>query len=363
MANLNEYKCPCCNGAIAFDPNAQKMKCPYCGTEFELETLKNMDDALNGDKAHTDNLEWNVSEGQQWNESERSGIHSYVCQSCGGEIIGDETLSATKCPYCGNPVVVMDNFAGVLKPDYLIPFKVDKETAKKGLMKHLKGKKLLPSIFSSENHIDEIKGIYVPFWVFNADAKAHIRYKGTKTRAWSDSDYNYTETSYYSVLREGSLSFKDIPADGSSKMPDDLMESIEPFDFSKAMDFQTAYLAGFLADKYDVTAEENIERVNARAKNSTDAAFRRTVEGYTTLTTEANAVELKNGKAKYALCPVWILNTTWKGKKYTFAMNGQTGKFVGNLPMDKGKFWKYLLMYSGIFAAAIYAVIWILKLI
>ena len=356
MANLNEYKCPCCGGAIEFDPTLQKLKCPYCDTEFDIETLKAMGAEASAERG--DSFGWDVNKSNEWTQDTGDGLHVYICNSCGGEIIGDETLSATKCPYCGNPVVMTDNFAGILKPDWLLPFRLTKEQAKQGLKKHLHGKKLLPKVFKTENHIDEVKGIYVPFWLFNADADAHIRYKATKVRTWSDSDYHYTETSYYAVVREGELKFQNIPADGSSKMDDTLMESIEPFDISQAVDFQTAYLAGFLADKYDVTAEQNIERVNARVKRSAEISFENTVHGYNTVRTEQSSVNVQNGKAGYALFPVWILNTTWKNKKYTFAMNGQTGKFVGNLPIDKVKYWLYrvlwMLLFSGIASLVIY---------
>lgn len=147
------------------------------------------------------------------------------------------------------------------------------------MQRHYKGKKLLPKIFKKENHIDEIKGVYVPFWLFDADADADIRYKATRVRTWSDSDYDYTETSYYSIGRSGDIGFDRVPVDGSSKMPDDLMESIEPFKFEDAVDFKTAYLAGYLADKYDVTAEQSIDRANERIKRSTEDAFASTVEG------------------------------------------------------------------------------------
>ena len=231
------------------------------------------------------------------------------------------------------------------------------------MKKHYSGKKLLPKVFKDENHIDEIRGVYVPFWLFDADADAHIRYKATRVRAWSDSDYNYTETSFFSVVRGGSIGFQRVPVDGSSKMPDDLMESIEPFYFDDAVDFHTAYLAGYLADKYDVDAEASVERANERIKNSTADAFAQTVQGYATVTPEASGIHLQNGRAKYALYPVWLLNTTWKGKKYTFAMNGQTGKFVGDLPLDKGAYKKWLFGLAGIVGAAVFALsylIWLL---
>lgn len=358
---LQEYKCPCCGGAIAFDSNIQKMKCPYCDTEFEMESLLAYDEDLKNEGS--DKLEWHTDAGSAWTADEANALRSYVCHSCGGEIIADENTAASECPYCGNPVVMMEQLKGSLKPDYVIPFKLDKNAAKEGLRNHLKGKFLLPKVFKNENHLDEVKGIYVPFWLFDADADADIRYKATRTRVWSDSNYNYTETSYFSIYRAGGIGFDHIPVDGSSNMPDDLMESIEPYDFSQAVPFQTAYLAGYLADKYDVDAEHSVDRANQRAKSSTEEEFRKTVSGYATVTPEASSVRLKNGVTKYALYPVWLLNTTYKGEKYTFAMNGQTGKFVGNLPTDKGKFWRFQLLLTAGIGALIYGITWLIQLL
>lgn len=336
MSQVMDYKCPCCGGDIQFDSNAQKMKCPYCDSEFEMESVKAYDDVLKNEKA--DDINWDTA-GQEWEEDE--DISVFVCNSCGGEIVGDKNTAATACPYCDSSVVIKGRVAGTLRPDYVIPFKLDKETAKKALTNHFKGKILLPKVFKSENHIDEIKGIYVPFWLFETDTDASIRYRGVKVRTWRSGDYRYTEKSTYAAIREGSIGFDNVPVDGSSKMADDLMESLEPFDFSQAVDFQTAYLSGYFADKYDVTAEQSVERANARVKRSVEEAFRSTVNGYSSVTVDNTTVQFSNGKAKYALYPVWILNTTWRDKKYVFAMNGQTGKLVGDLPTDYGAFWKW----------------------
>lgn len=341
MADLQEYKCPCCGGAISFDSDVQKMKCPYCDTEFEVETLLSYDEDLNSEGG--EDLSWETEAGGEWQEGEVDGIRTYVCNSCGGEIIGDETLAATKCPYCDNPVVMKGQFSGMLRPDYVIPFKLNKEQAKAGLLRHISGKTLLPKIFKDKNRIDEIKGVYVPFWLFDADADADARYRATRVRTWADSNYTYTKTSFYSITRGGEMGFNRIPVDGSSKMADDLMESLEPFDFSDAVDFQTAYLAGYLADKYDVDTEQSVTRANERVRRSTEQALADTVIGYHSVIPQSVNVRLKNGTAKYALYPVWLLTTTFEDKKYVFAMNGQTGKFVGDLPVDKGKYALWLL--------------------
>ena len=228
MQTLQEYKCPCCGGAIAFDSALQKMKCPYCDTEFEMETLKGYDAELQSEKSN--NMEWETTAGGDWQEGETDGLRSYV-QVLRRRDRWRRQLGSYSLSFCGNPVVMMGQFSGALKPDLVIPFKLDKKAAKAGLMKHLTGKRLLPKIFKDQNHIDEIKGIYVPFWLFDTDVDAQIRYRATRVRTWSDRDYNYTETSYYMAHRGGSIGFEHVPVDGSSKMADDLMESIEPYDF------------------------------------------------------------------------------------------------------------------------------------
>lgn len=359
MANLQEYKCPCCGGAIGFDSSVQKMKCPYCDTEFEMETLQQYDSELAGDNAG--DMQWNTDALQEW--TEEGGMRVYVCQSCGGEIVADENTAASMCPFCDNPVVMKGSLKGDLKPELVIPFKLDKKTAKAKFAEHLKGKKLLPRVFKDENHIQEIKGMYVPYWLFDSKATAHMRYRGTRIRTWSDHSYDYTETSYYAIMRDGDIAFAHVPVDGSEKMADDLMESLEPYDYKEAVPFQTAYLAGYYADKYDVDEKKASERANERVRNATEQSFMRTVNGFTSVTPDGGNINLAEGKTNYAMYPVWIMNTKWNNQTFMFAMNGQTGKFVGDLPVDeslkKKYFWKSFGIATAI-AYAVLAIIWIL---
>lgn len=358
MNAVVEYKCPCCGGSIEFDSKSQQMKCPYCDTTFDVEAMKQLEEAQKDSTGSE--MNWDTQAGSEWEQGETEGMRIYTCKSCGGEIVAEETTGASACPYCGSPVVMTGNFEGDLKPDLVIPFKLDKEAAKAALTKHLSGKKFLPKLFKDQNHIDEIKGVYVPFWLFDADADADILYRAEKERRWNDDNFNYTETSYYMVKRAGSLAFDSVPVDGSSQMPDELMESIEPFDYKDATDFKTAYLSGYLADRYDVSAEESVNRANERIEESTKRAFRDTVMGFDAVDETNASIRLKNGKARYILCPVWILNTTWNGEKFTFAMNGQTGKFVGNLPLDKGAFWRSFAIYAAIASVVAYIVMTLL---
>jgi len=355
-----ELTCPACKAELNCEGISGEATCPGCGAEFQMEYLRAY--AAQMAEKREDNMNWDTEAGGQWQEGEADGLRIYSCRQCGGEIVADETTGATHCPYCGNPVVLAGHFAGLLKPDLVIPFKVDKKAAIAALQNHYKGKTLLPKVFKDQNHIEEVKGLYVPVWLFDTDADAFVQYRATRTRTWSDSEYNYTATDYYAVLRGGGIGFENVPVDGSTKMEDALMESIEPFNIADAVPFQTAYLPGYMADKYDVDAQSSIDRANQRIKQSTEDAFRSTVMGYTSVTTVNSNISLKNGKARYALYPVWILNTNWNGQKFTFGINGQTGKVAGDLPMDKGKFWTWLVGVSGAVAAAAFAVSYLMWL-
>lgn len=287
----------------------------------------------------------------------------YSCQSCGGEITADKTTGATTCPFCGNRVVLKGQFEGELRPDYIIPFKLDKKAAKAAYYKHLEKKSFLPKVFSFENHIDEIVGVYVPFWLFDVDAQAYMTYNAERIRTWRQGNKEHTEHEYYHVDRAGGIEFEHVPTDCSRKMDDALMEAIEPYDFKDAVPFQTPYLAGYVADRYDVNMEECMGRATNRIRQSAEDALRETVKGYQTVTTTNRQINIMSAQYWYAMYPVWVLNTTWKGEKYTFAMNGQTGKMVGDLPADQGAFWKFVGLRGVILGAIIYVVMWIVTLI
>lgn len=331
---------------MEFNPKTQKIKCPYCDSEFDVKDyVANHNSTSSGEAVESS------SQGQTGPETQ---MYIYHCGSCGGEILATESLGSMKCPFCSNNVAVSEKFTGEFKPDYIIPFKKTKEDAIAAYTGYVKSKKLLPKVFFEKNHIDEIKGVYVPFWLFDATESFQGYYEGTRVRTWSDRNYNYTETKFYDIRREGTEDFEKVPVDGSKEMPDDLMESLEPFDQSELAPFNMAYLAGFLANKYNVSASESQPRALDRIKTSVASDFRATVSGYGSvrpITENAGTLCTSN---KYALYPCYILSTTWEGKNYIFAMNGQSGKFVGDLPFSMKEALKYYFPIAGVAAAIAY---------
>ena len=365
---IKEYKCPNCGGAVKFDSSSQNMKCPYCETEFEIEALEEYQKELA--LPTVDNYDWNkeiqevqTDKNNVWEDPEKDDLSTGSCPSCGAELLGDKNTIAMVCPCCGNSQIVIKRLTGLLKPNLVIPFHLEKDSAIEALKKFTKGKKLLPDFFIKENHINNIQGMYVPFWLFDAQANAHIRYKASRTKMWSDSSYNYTKTDFFSVVRDGSISFEKVPADGSDKMDDSYMDSIEPFDYSKIKDFQSGFLSGYLAEKYDVDAEQSKERAGRRIKASVEKEFAKTVTGYSSVRVESSTVDVKGGKVNYSLFPVWILNTKYKNENFQFMMNGESGRLVGRLPVDNKKAWKYRFIYTGIFGIIFTVIIQVLRII
>ena len=358
LTELLDYKCPNCNASINFDSQTQRMQCPYCDTTIDIESLRQMDNILN--ESLPENMEWSQEQSEYFSDEDTQGMNVYVCQSCGGEVVSDETTAATQCPFCDNNVVIKSRFSGDLKPDVIIPFMYDKKNAKEALGKHV-NQRFVPQVFKDENHIDEIKGVYVPVWLFDSKVDAQYVFHGEIIRTYSDANYDYTETSVYLLNRSGSLAFKEIPVDGSTKMDDDLMESVEPFDISQTKSFQTAYLSGYLANRYDVNVDECIKRANERIRYSTEEVFRGSTAGYSNVTVQSGSISLRDNSYKYAMYPVWLLNTSWNGRKFSFAMNGQSGKIVGNLPMDKAKAALWMTGLTVINSALIYLIAWLLR--
>lgn len=345
-SEVTNYKCPACTGPLRYDGASGRLKCDYCGSDFsvaDIEALYAEDDAEAAQAAADASYD---SAENPWGE-DAAGLRTYSCPSCGAELICDESTAATSCPYCGNPTIVPGQFAETLKPDYVIPFKLDKETAKAALRKYYKGKKLLPRAFADENHIEEIKGVYVPFWLFDGEADADMRFHATRVHSHVRGDERVTVTEHFQVRRAGTVRFERIPVDASSKMPDAHMDAIEPYDYSELKPFSAAYLPGFMADKYDVSQQDCAPRADERAKNTAADVMAQSVGGYTTCIEESRSIRLRRGSVKYALMPVWMLSTKWNGQSFLFAMNGQTGKLIGDLPVSKGKF---LAWFAGIAA-------------
>lgn len=340
-----QYKCPCCGSALTFSPKTQKLSCKSCNNEYEISVMQQYE--ADNQAASDQDLSFHSSTSQP--VAQRTDDGHYICPSCGAEIEAADDKVSTICPYCDNVVILTADTDEQWRPDAIIPFKVTGDQAKQMLADFCHGKRLLPKNFRNRSYLKNLKGYYVPYWLFTCDAEADMSFHATRTRAWSDSDYDYIDTSYYLVNRTGSMSFCNVPVDGSTHMEDETTESIEPFHYEDLTEFKPAYLAGYESDKYDVDAKTAEKRANERLYNSAEDLLCNTVQGYDTVHVKRRQMTSKTGQVQYVLLPVWLFETVYQGKNYQFAINGQTGKMVGELPMDTHAFWKYLFGFTGAF--------------
>lgn len=331
MGKVLDYKCPCCDAVLKFNPKGQNWKCDYCRNEYTLDDLKKQEVKL----------EKNIEV-----ETKNKNLDNYNCPNCGASIIALETTSTATCPYCRNTTILKDKLEGEFNPDYVIPFKHTKEDAILAFKKFHKGKILMPKAFNNPKNINEMTGIYIPFWLYDIDTNGSISATCKRVTTFSDSDYIYTKTDVYKADRQGDVDFKKIPVDGATRFDDSIMNTIEPFNYDEMKDFSYSYLSGFLADKYDIASNDAYTIALNRATKSTEELLKKDIKGYNSVFVDSKNITGDQKNTKYCLLPVWMLNIKYKDKIYPFAMNGQTGKLIGDYPIDKKK---AVFLWLGIF--------------
>ena len=330
-----DNKCPACGAPILYKPNLKKWKCDYCKSEFTLEEMKKYNNASN----EKNNIKEEVKKEIQ-KEKDNTNYYEYNCKDCGAKIIADENTAATFCVYCGNTAILKEKLSGKFAPDMIIPFKNEKEKAIEAFKSLNKGRPLMPNFFNDEKNIEKIKGVYIPFWLYDVKVNGELDATSTTSTTWTVGDTVYTKTDTYRLEREGEMSFNKIPVDGSTRFDNDIMNTIEPFNYSELEEYNHAYLSGFLAEKYDVDEETSFKDAEERSLNSARDTIKDDM-GMGIKTIVNDTLASTKLLTKYVLLPVWMINVKYKDKFYTFAMNGQTGEFVGNIPVDKKKAFIY----------------------
>lgn len=325
---LIHYKCPNCGADMRFDSDSGTLLCGSCGRQDEIESFPK---------------EFVSNEFQEGEATE------YGCNNCGAVIITDADTTATTCSFCQAAVVLADRLSGTLAPSKVIPFTISKEKAMSAFKKWCRNGMLTPRGFMSANRVKSITGMYVPFWLYDLNCKGNVVAVGTKVRTYSKGDYLYTETSYYDVYRSVDLNYIKVPVDASEKMDDELMDKLEPYNYDDLKDFNTPYLAGYIAEKYNYDNEQLFPRVKSRVENYVDSFIRSTTSEYQMIEFKDKQLDMKQVQAHYTLIPVWVVFYNYNNKDYFFAMNGQTGKIVGKPPISKGK---VAAWYAGIASAS-----------
>lgn len=331
MANVKTYTCLSCKAPLSFNPGLQKWKCDYCFNAYTLEDLE----AAPSTTQTTEEL-----------HVEQPDLDSYNCQNCGAELIADQSTAATFCLYCKSPTIIKARFSGKFLPTQVIPFKITKKEAESIYKKWIKGCLFAPDLFKNKQTIEEITGIYAPFWMYDTLMSGSIEGEGLNVSHWTSGDYNYTLTKYYRVVREGQVGYDNVPVDASVKLDDTLMLKIEPFDYSEMVPFNMQYMSGFMAERYDVSDEDAHGFMMSRVNTYVSQKFKSTVKQYQVFNQTQQHFKPESIHSEYVLLPIYLLNNKFNGKDHLFVVNGQTGKVVGQTPISRAK--------QGLFATALF---------
>lgn len=302
------FKCQNCGGNILYNPDKGTMCCPHC------ESLDSEDKLV-------------------------STEYMTNCANCGAPMEGaiKEHTSATKCPNCGIYTVLDERVEGVYAPDLMLPFKVSKNKAIDLLRAEFKNRIFTPTGFLSRASVDKIEGSYIPFFMYDYATDTNYQGTGTKIRTWTSGDYEYTETSYFNIIRQLQADFSKVPVDASEAMEDGYMDLMEPFDYSGLQDFKDKYMSGFLGEKYNQPENELEPRALTKVGKAIDALISGSISGYATVTQNSKNTASDKQKVNYALLPIWEYIFRYQGVDYKFHVNGQTGKIAGKTPVAKDK--------------------------
>jgi DNA-directed RNA polymerase subunit RPC12/RpoP len=349
------YKCRNCGSALSFQARTQDWTCDFCGSVFVKGDLLEAESKAAGEagqagREEADSYAGEMIAGPGGPEDREfsAGIKNYSCPGCGAEIITDATTAATFCFYCHNPAILPRQLEGVNRPDRVIPFIYAKKVVEDRFLAWCKTKPLLPDNFTSSSQRDKITGIYIPYWLFDCDIDGKINATAKNVRTWTAGNTHYTETKTYAVYRQIRAAFTRVPADGSTKADDKLMETIEPFDYGQIRAFAMPYLSGYQAEKYDLDSQGAFPRVEKRVRDHAVSLLRNTIKGYGVVSISGMDIAFREVRVEYALLPIWMMTYHYKGNSYYFVMNGQTGKVAGKLPLCRTKALKY---FFGISAA------------
>lgn len=349
-------KCPKCDGALEYNPAYDKMECPYCGSTFStheaMENQRMQDNAVKmvAPSAHPGGagMTLGANVGTQTavmngsNQVSSSAVadgntmecNIYTCTACGAELAVNGVEASTFCAYCGQPTIVFSRVSQELMPKWILPFRIQKDQAVNGIREKLNKGLFVPREIKNFE-VEKVRGIYVPYFLFDVYYYDWQRLRGTVRRGKN------TVTKYF--VREAECDFNRLTCDASVQLNDESSQRLEPFDLRCLKPFEAGYLSGFYADRYDMTDKQLTGVAIGRTKALFDEQIRKTVSA-SNISIVENRPKYQVKNAEYALLPAWFLTFRYKNEPYTMLVNGQTGKVVGAVPFDKAKF-------SGMFVA------------
>ena len=334
--------CKNCSHALVFNPASQKLECSYCGSSFTAEEVESESKEYRQDlQAESMETVYGETDGKYMD------CYVYTCAECGGEIIINGSESSTTCIYCGNPNVVFSRIARQKCPDYVLPFSITKDKAVSMVRERLKKGIFVPHKIKKVD-IDCVRGIYLPYWLVNAE------FSGAVVLSGQVQEGKHTRTYYFG--RAGDMKIRNLPIDASKMVPDESTARLEPFSMTRIKPFDEDYLAGFYSNVSDITYSDLRLSALNRGKEyfEYEAVFdchvdsSKVIESYPSIRLDNDMI--------YAMLPAWFISFKYKEKQHTILINGDTGKIVCGIPWNKILFYSLLIALGIVITVAAYFV-------
>lgn len=325
-----DRKCPQCGGVMDYDPKTGGLHCPYCDYSEEIK----VQDESGDDMAHeldfesaeyTGNCDWGVAK------------KTVTCKSCGAVSVYDALEVANECPYCGSNQVMEASDVKTLAPNGVIPFVIEQKNASERFKKWLDKKWFAPKAAKESAKADSFKGIYLPYWTFDADTSSTYSAEYGKDRKVKNGDKETTVTDWHRTSGSYNEFIDDELVAGTGNQNVDILRKIEPYDTNHAKPYKPEYLAGFMAERYAVGLKDAWEKAKKSIKNRLEGLITSKIKSQYNADHVRNLIvntRYSNIKYKYVMLPVWLSSFKYNDKVYQFAVNGQSGKVGGKYPIS-----------------------------
>ena len=354
VAALEKYPCAACGAQAEWNPARQMLVCGFCGTAAPFD----VDEATGAFVEHdlVKALRELPDEARGWLTEKRT----VQCQSCKAVSVFDVGRAGQNCGFCGSASLLdYQAIKAPIRPQGVLPFKVEPGAVRETVRQWFKGRWFAPSNLGVKALIDRIHGLYVPYWTFDAQAvcpwEAEAGHYYYTTEHYRDNKGQSRTRQVRHVRWEPASGvvehfFDDQCVPGTQGLRHDLLDKIEPFPTAELVDYDTAYLAGFVVEHYQVVLLEAAEQAQSAMMVKLRQMASEQVPGDTQRNLEIHPT-YSNQTFKHILVPVWVLAFTYRSKIYQVLVNGYSGKIAGDYPLSPWKI--FLLIVVVLIVAAI----------